>query len=62
MPSTSGYAPTSEASPQGRNLTILEIDFRNPPWAAAHCPPSSAFVHHLHGGRSASVDICYHPS
>lgn len=46
----------------GRDLTILEIDFRNPPWAAAHCPPSSTFVHRLDRGRSASVDIYYHAS
>ena len=46
----------------GRDLTIFEIDFRNPPWAAAHCPPSSTFVHRLDGGCSASVDIYYHAS
>jgi RNA polymerase sigma-70 factor (ECF subfamily) len=44
------------------DLTVLDIDFRNPAWAAGHCPPSSTFVHHLRGGRSASVDIYYHAS
>jgi RNA polymerase sigma-70 factor (ECF subfamily) len=42
------------------DLTVLEIDFHNPPWAAGHCPPSSTFVHHLRGGRSARLDIYYH--
>jgi hypothetical protein len=43
------------------DLTVLEIDFCNPPWAAEHCPASSTFVHHLINGRSARLDICYHP-
>jgi RNA polymerase sigma-70 factor (ECF subfamily) len=44
------------------DLTVLDINFQNPPCAAGHCPPSSTFVHHLRGGRSASVDIYYHAS
>jgi hypothetical protein len=45
-----------------RDFTVLEIDFHNPPWAAGHCPPSSTFVHHLRGGRSARIDLYYHAS
>jgi RNA polymerase sigma factor (sigma-70 family) len=41
------------------DLTILEIDFHNPPRAPDHCPPSSTFVHHLVDGRSARLDIYY---
>jgi RNA polymerase sigma-70 factor (ECF subfamily) len=44
----------------GRSLTVLELDFHNPPWAATHCPPSSTFVHRLRGGRTARLDIYYH--
>jgi hypothetical protein len=43
-----------------RDLTVLEIDFTNPPWAPDHCPASSTFVHRLDHGRSARVDIYYH--
>jgi hypothetical protein len=42
------------------DLTILEIDFVNPPSAPGHCPATSTFVHHLRGDRSATVDIYYH--
>ena len=45
-----------------RDLTILEIDFANPPSAPGHCPPTSTFIHHLRDGRSSKVDIYYHPS
>lgn len=41
------------------DLTILEIDFINPAWAADHCPPRSTFVHHLAEGRSQRLDIHY---
>jgi RNA polymerase sigma-70 factor (ECF subfamily) len=41
-------------------LTILEIDFVNPPTWPDHCPPSSTFVHRLDANRSATVDIYYH--
>lgn len=41
------------------DLTILEIDFINPAWAADHCPPHSTFVHHLTDGRSKRLDIHY---
>jgi RNA polymerase sigma factor (sigma-70 family) len=41
------------------DLTILEIDFINPAWAADHCPPRSTFVHHLTDGRSKRLDIHY---
>jgi RNA polymerase sigma-70 factor (ECF subfamily) len=43
----------------GRDVTILEIDFTNPAWAADHCPPRSTFVHRLDGGRSRRLDIHY---
>jgi hypothetical protein len=42
------------------DLTVLEVDFCNPPSAAGHCPPSSTFVHHLVNRRTARLDICYH--
>ena len=42
------------------DLTVLEIDFVNPPSAPGHCPATSTFVHHLRGDRSATVDIYYH--
>jgi RNA polymerase sigma factor (sigma-70 family) len=41
------------------DLTILEIDFINPPSAADHCPPRSTFVHHLADRRSERLDIHY---
>ncbi len=44
------------------DLTVLEVDFCNPPSAAGHCPPSSTFVHHLVNRRTARLDICYHPA
>jgi len=43
----------------GSDLTILEIDFTNPAWAAGHCPPRSTFVHRLADGRSKRLDIHY---
>jgi RNA polymerase sigma-70 factor, ECF subfamily len=42
-----------------RDITILEIDFANPAWAADHCPPRSTFVHRLSAGRSQRLDIHY---
>lgn len=42
-----------------RDITVIEIDFRNPATAAAHCPPRSTFVHRLAGGRSRRLDIHY---
>jgi RNA polymerase sigma factor (sigma-70 family) len=42
-----------------RDVTVLEIDFTNPDWAAGHCPPRSTFVHRLAGGRSRRLDIHY---
>jgi RNA polymerase sigma-70 factor (ECF subfamily) len=42
-----------------RDLTILEIDFSNPAWAAEHCPPRSTFVHRLADGKSRRLDIHY---
>jgi RNA polymerase sigma-70 factor (ECF subfamily) len=41
------------------DLTIVELDFRNPPAAPNHCPPASTFVHHVRDGRSARLDIYY---
>jgi len=42
-----------------RDVTVLEIDFTNPDWAAEHCPPRSTFVHRLADGRSRRLDIHY---
>jgi RNA polymerase sigma factor (sigma-70 family) len=42
-----------------QDITILEIDFTNPSWAADHCPPRSTFVHQLALGRSHQLDIHY---
>ena len=42
-----------------KDLTVLEIDFTNPAWAADHCPPRSTFVHRLSSGRSQRVHIHY---
>jgi RNA polymerase sigma factor (sigma-70 family) len=41
-------------------LTVLELDFHNPPTAPGHCPPSSTFVHRLRDNRTAALDIYYH--
>jgi hypothetical protein len=41
------------------DVTILEIDFTNPAWAADHCPPRSTFIHRLSAGRSRRLDIHY---
>jgi RNA polymerase sigma factor (sigma-70 family) len=46
----------------GPDLTVLEIDFLNPPSAPGHCPPATTFVHHLHRGQTARLDIAYHVS
>ena len=43
-----------------RDLTILEVDFANPPSAAGHCPARSTFVHRVSTGRSRSLNIHYH--
>ena len=43
----------------GSDVTVLEIDFTNPDWAADHCPPRSTFVHHLTDGRSGRLAIQY---
>jgi RNA polymerase sigma-70 factor (ECF subfamily) len=43
-----------------RTVTVVEVDFINPPCAPGHCPPSTTFVHQLRDGRSARVDIYYH--
>ena len=43
----------------GSDVTVLEIDFTNPDWAADHCPPRSTFVHHLTDGRSRRLAIQY---
>jgi RNA polymerase sigma-70 factor (ECF subfamily) len=42
-----------------RGVTVIELDFMNPAWAAAHCPPRSTFVHRREGGRSRRLDIHY---
>ena len=40
-------------------VTILEIDFTNPPAAPDHCPPQATFVHRLDRGRSRHLRIHY---
>ena len=42
-----------------RDMTVLEIDFDNPPEWPGHCPPQATFVHRLHGGRSQRLRIHY---
>ena len=42
-----------------REITVVEVDFTNPDWAAGHCPPRSTFVHRLADERSQRVDIHY---
>jgi len=42
-----------------RGMTVIEVDFTNPEWAASHCPPRSTFVHRLAAGRSRRLDIHY---
>jgi RNA polymerase sigma-70 factor (ECF subfamily) len=42
-----------------RNVTVLEIDFRNPPECPDHCPPQATFVHRLEHGRSDQLLILY---
>lgn len=41
------------------DVTILEIDFRNPTDRPDHCPPQATFVHRLDHGRSARLQIHY---
>ena len=33
-----------------RDLTVIEIDFKNPPASSRHCPPHATFVHSLRPG------------
>jgi RNA polymerase sigma-70 factor, ECF subfamily len=40
-------------------VTVLEIDFTNPPDAPYHCPPQATFVHRLDHGRSRDLRIHY---
>jgi RNA polymerase sigma-70 factor (ECF subfamily) len=57
-----GVCATITGLVAGPDLTVLEIDFQNPPSAPGHCPPSTTFVHHLHQGQTARLDIAYHVS
>jgi hypothetical protein len=41
------------------DVTVLEIDFTNPPAAPYHCPPQATFVHRLDDGRSRHLRIHY---
>ncbi|HZO79907.1 MAG TPA: RNA polymerase sigma factor [Solirubrobacteraceae bacterium] len=41
------------------DVTVLEIDFTNPPTARYHCPPQATFVHRLDHGRSRHLRIHY---
>lgn len=42
-----------------RDITVIEIDFRNPADWPDHCPPHATFVHRLAGGRSRQLRIHY---
>lgn len=42
-----------------RDVTVVEIDFTNPPTARDHCPPQATFVHRLDRGRSRQLRIHY---
>jgi hypothetical protein len=39
------------------DLTVLEIDFSNPPTWPDHCPPQATFGHRLRNGRSRQLRI-----
>ena len=41
------------------DITILEIDFRNPAEWPGHCPPHATFVHRLSAGRTRQLQIHY---
>jgi len=43
----------------GRDITVIEIDFTNPPASSGHCPPQATFVHHLEQDRSRRLRIHY---
>ena len=42
-----------------RDVTVVELDFTNPPAWPGHCPPQATFVHRLDEGRSRRVVIHY---
>jgi len=42
-----------------RDVTVLEIDFSNPPEWPDHCPPHATFVHRLSDRRSSQLRIHY---
>jgi RNA polymerase sigma-70 factor (ECF subfamily) len=42
-----------------RDVTVVELDFTNPPGAPSHCPPHATFVHTLDRGRSRRLRIHY---
>jgi RNA polymerase sigma-70 factor (ECF subfamily) len=42
-----------------RDITIIEVDFRNPAEWPDHCPPHATFVHRLAHGRSRQLRIHY---
>jgi hypothetical protein len=41
------------------DVTVLELDFTNPPSSPHHCPPQATFVHRLERGRSRLLRIHY---
>lgn len=43
----------------GQDVTVVEVDFANPPESAGHCPPQATFVHRLDQGRSRRLRIHY---
>ena len=42
-----------------RDITVIEIDFRNPAEWPDHCPPHATFVHRITDGRSRQLRIHY---
>jgi RNA polymerase sigma-70 factor (ECF subfamily) len=43
----------------GGDVTVVEVDFANPPESPGHCPPQATFVHRLDHGRSRRLRIHY---
>jgi RNA polymerase sigma-70 factor (ECF subfamily) len=43
----------------GHDVTVVELDFANPPESPGHCPPQATFVHRLDEGRSHRLRIHY---
>jgi RNA polymerase sigma-70 factor (ECF subfamily) len=54
-----GVRATIVALLASRDITVIEIDFTNPPTHPHHCPPQATFVHRLDDGRSQHLRIHY---